>query len=275
MGKLTARGVEKLTKAAEQAIVADGDGLYLQIAKTGAASWLFRYQLDGRRRSMGLGACRDVSLAEARVRAADARKLLSQGKDPLSVRDAEREAQRLAQRIQEARRVSFETLARDYLDAHGGGWSTKWKKGWLRKLELYAFPKIGALPASEIDVGQVLKVLKPIWSIKTRTADEVRGQIEQILDAAKVRGLREGENPALWRGNLSNLLSRADKKKARKREHFAALSWEDIPVVIAKLAALQHRDAAAAQLLILTGARLQMVRFARWSEFDLAKDGLK
>ena len=108
------------------------------------------------------------------------------------------------------------------------------------------------------------------WSTKTRTADEVRGQIEQILDAAKVRGLREGENPARWRGNLDNLLSRAEKKKARIRKHFPAMKWQDVPALMAKLAVCENfRDSAAARLLIFTGARLHMVRFASWEEFDL------
>src|SRR5690606_4818831 len=102
-------------------------------------------------------------------------------------------------------------------------------KGWLRKLELYAFPAIGKKSAGDIETEDVLRVLQPIWGSKTRTADEVRGQIEQILDAAKARKLRKGDNPARWRGHLDNLLSRAEKKKARKREHFAAMKWQDVP----------------------------------------------
>jgi len=270
MAKLTARAVEKLIRAAVPGTTGDGQGLYLQIAKNGTASWLFRYQLHGKRRNMGLGPCADVTLAEARNRAADARRLLTVDRDPLAARDEERVAPREAQRLKEARRITFETLAKEYLQAHGGGWSDKWRKGWLRKLELHAFNRIGKLPAYEIGVEQVLRVLQPMWSTKTRTADEVRGQIEQILDAAKVRGLREGENPARWRGNLDNLLSRAEKKKARIREHFPAMRWQDVPALMAKLTICENvRDSAAARLLIFTGARLHMVRFASWEEFDL------
>lgn len=112
-------------------------------------------------------------------------------------------------------------------------------------------------------------MLQPIWIGKTRTADEVRGQIEQLLDAAKARRLRDGDNPARWRGHLDNLLSKAEKKKARKRQHFPAMKWQDVPGLIAKLAQSETRAAAAARLLILTGARAQMVRLAAWDEFDL------
>ena len=116
----------------------------------------------------------------------------------------------------------------------------------------------------------MLNVLHPIWATKTRTADEVRGQIEQILDAAKSRRLREGDNPARWRGHLDNLLSNAEKKKARQRQHFPAMHWRDLPKLMDKLAQNHGRDAYAARLLILTGARSHMVRLAQWSEFDLA-----
>jgi integrase len=210
-----------------------------------------------------------VSLKAARLAAGDQRKLLAAGADPMAARDAERERQREAQRQQEARRVTFETLANEYRDAHGGGWSEKWRKGWLRKLELYAFPVIGKLPTSDIETEHVLRVLRQIWTTKTRTADEVRGQIEQVLDAAKARRLRDGDNPARWRGHLENLLSKAEKKKARQRQHFPAMHWRDVPGLIVKLAASEARAAVATRLLILTGARAHMIRFAEWSEFDL------
>lgn len=218
---------------------------------------------------MGLGSFPEVSLKKARLEASAKRSLLSNGIDPLAARDIERAAQREAQKASEAKQLKFEAIAKDYCDAHSASWSDKWRKGWLRKLELYAFEHIGRLPADEIDTPQVLKVLQPIWQTKTRTADEVRGQIEQILDAAKARGLRQGENPARWRGHLDNLLSRAEKKKARKREHFEALRWQDVPALMVKLRASTAPASLAAQLLIMTGARAHMVRFARWDEFDL------
>ncbi|RKS12226.1 integrase [Pseudomonas sp. WPR_5_2] len=266
MGKLNPKQVENLT---EPGTYEDGDGLRLVVKPTGRKSWLLRFQLAGRRREMGLGSFPEVSLKKARLEASAKRSQLSDGVDPLAARDIERAAQREAQRTSEAKQLKFETLAKEYCEAHGGTWSEKWRKGWLRKLELYAFAQIGKLSAEEIGTPQVLKVLQPIWATKTRTADEVRGQIEQVLDAAKARNLREGENPARWRGHLDNLLSRAEKKKARKRSHFEALRWQDVPALMSKLSANATPASLAAQLLIMTSARAHMVRFARWDEFDL------
>lgn len=266
MGKLNPKQVENLT---EPGTYEDGDGLRLVVKPTGRKSWLLRFQLAGRRREMGLGSFPEVSLKKARQDASTKRTQLSDGIDPLAARDIERLAQREAHRTSEGKKLKFETLAKEYCDAHGGTWSEKWRKGWLRKLELYAFDHIGKLSADEIGTPQVLKVLQPIWATKTRTADEVRGQIEQVLDAAKSRNLREGENPARWRGHLENLLSRSEKKKARKREHFEAMRWQDVPALMAKLSTNTAPASLAAQLLIMTSARAHMVRFARWDEFDL------
>ncbi|WP_282397106.1 integrase arm-type DNA-binding domain-containing protein [Pseudomonas sp. PS01298] len=266
MGKLNPKQIENLTKPGTYE---DGDGLRLVVKPTGRKSWILRFQLAGRRREMGLGSYPDVSLKKARQDASNKRTQLSDGVDPLAARDIERAAQREAQRTSEGKQLKFETLAKEYCEAHGGTWSDKWRKGWLRKLELYAFDHIGKLSAEEISTPQVLKVLQPIWITKTRTADEVRGQIEQVLDAAKARGLREGENPARWRGHLDNLLSRVEKKTARKRNHFEALRWQDVPALMTKLRANNEPASLAAQLLIMTSARAHMVRFARWDEFDL------
>lgn len=270
MGKLSSKTVESIAKAGTPGKTNDGDGLYFQVSKAGGTSWIFRYKLDGKGREMGLGPFPEVSLSQARQLAADQRKLLASGVDPLAARDAAREAKREAERQAAARRTTFEDLAREYQEAHGASWSEKWRKGWIRKLELYALPKIGTLSANAITTEHVLAVLQPIWATKTRTADEVRGQIEQILDAAKARRLREGDNPARWRGHLDNLLSKAEKKKARQRQHFPALQWKDTPKLIADLAKIDTRDSIATRLLILTGARYHMIQHAQWPEFDLA-----
>ena len=209
MGKLNPKQVENLT---EPGTYEDGDGLRLVVKPTGRKSWLLRYQLAGRRREMGLGSFPEVSLKKARLEASAKRSLLSNGIDPLAARDIERAAQREAQKASEAKQLKFEAIAKDYCDAHSASWSDKWRKGWLRKLELYAFEHIGRLPADEIDTPQVLKVLQPIWQTKTRTADEVRGQIEQILDAAK-HAAYAGRKSRSLAGTLDNLLSRAEKKK--------------------------------------------------------------
>lgn len=266
MSKLTAKQVENLT---EPGTYEDGGGLRLVIKDSGRKFWVLRFQLNGKRREMGLGGYPQFDLKKARATAYENKSQILSGTDPLAKRQAEQAAQREAERRELAHLISFEKLANDYRDAHGSSWSEKWRKGWLRKLELYAFPTLGKLSADQIDTKHLIKALQPLWSTKTRTADEVRGQIEQILDAARARGLRNGENPARWRGHLENLLSRHEKKKARKRQHHPALKWQDLP----KLMEALHKDSShvsvAAQLLILTGARSHMVRFARLDEFDL------
>ncbi|PWK32562.1 tyrosine-type recombinase/integrase [Pseudomonas sp. OV226] len=263
---LSTKELDRLIRARKPGRFGDGGGLYLNVNASGAASWLFRYKLGkAKTRIMGLGSYPGVSLADARIKAEAQAKLLASKIDPLDQRDATLQAEALA----EASRATFKALAIEYQTAHGASWSEKWRKGWLRKLELYAFPHIGLLSAAEIGTGQVLKVLQPIWSSKTRTADEVRGQVEAILDAAKSRGLREGDNPARWRSHLDNLLSKTDKRKARQRRHFAAMSWAKVPELMQQLVQIDSFVAVATQLMILTGARAQMIRFAAWDEFDL------
>jgi hypothetical protein len=210
MGKLNPKQIENLTKTGTYE---DGDGLRLVVKATGRKSWVLRFQLNGKRREMGLGSFPEVSLKAARIACAEQRKLLTAGADPMAARDAERERQREAQRQQEANRRPFEVLALEYMAAHGASWTDQWRKGWRSKLERYAFPVIGKLPASAIETEQVLRVLQPIWSAKTRTADEVRVQIERVLDAAKAQKLRSGDNPARWRGHLESLLSKTENGK--------------------------------------------------------------
>jgi integrase len=266
MGNLNPKQVENLT---EPGTYGDGEGLFLVIKAAGSKSWVLRFQLDGKRRDMGLGGYSKVSLKAARVKAGTQRKQLLEGNDPLTARDAERLAKREALRAKAARGITFEVLANEYLEAHGAKWSDGWRKDWSRKLRLYVLNHIGNLPASDIGTEQVLKVLRPIWSTKTRTADEVRSQIERILGAAIAHGLCDSDNPARWRGHLENLLSKDAKKAAKKRQHFAAMKWQDVPAFMHKLIDDDSRDAFALRLLLLTGARSGMVRFAVWSEFNL------
>lgn len=266
MGKLTAKYVENVT---EPGTYEDGEGLRLIVKTTGRKNWVLRFQLHGKRREMGLGGYPQLDLKKARSAAYENKVQILKGTDPLAKRQAEQAAQREAERRELAQLIIFEKLATDYRDAHGSSWSEKWRKGWLRKLELYAFPTIGKLSADQVETKHLIKALQPLWATKTRTADEVRGQIEQILDAARAQGLRTGENPARWRGHLENLLSRHEKKKARKRQHHPALKWQDLPKLMEALRKDPSHASVAAQLLILTGARSHMVRFARWDEFDL------
>lgn len=246
----------------------DGDGLYLVVGNTGGKSWLLRYQLGGKRRDMGLGPYPAVGLKAARLAATDARSLILQGRDPLDERKAEQQRQKAQRQAEKAKAVTFRLVALDYHAAHFQSVTPAWRAGWLSKMERYAFPILGDLSPASIDTEALLGVLKPIWSQKPRTANEVRGHIENVLDSAKSLGLRTGENPARWRGHLENLLSRADKKRVTQYTRLPSMSWRDLPAFAADLAATEGRDALALRLVLLTASRAGMVRLATWDEFD-------
>jgi integrase len=246
----------------------DGGGLYLQVTEgadgTPRKSWLFRYAAAGRERQMGLGPLIDVSLAEARVRASAARELRRAGKDPI----AEREAARADAKLFAAKKMSFDDCATAYIAAHRGGWrNIKHASQWKNTIATYCSPVFGKLPVQLVDVGLVMKAIEPLWATKPETAGRLRGRIERFLDWAKVRGYRDGENPARWRGHLDHLLPARDK--VRRVKHHAALPYREMPIFMAQL---KKRDAVAAravELAILTATRTGEVIGAKWAEFDL------
>jgi integrase len=243
----------------------DGRGLYLRISKTGARSWVLRYMLDHKRHDIGLGSALDVTLAQAREKAVRARNLKADGVDPLSVKRASRTSARVA----EAKSVTFGQCVDSYVAAHQQGWrSAKYGRQWREAIDTHVLPVIGALPVSEVDTTLLLKALEPIWTTTTATASRLRGRIEAVLDLAKVRGYRTGENPARWKGHLDKLLSRPSK--VQRKVHHAALPYAQIPQFMAELR--QHQDAGscALEFTILTAARSGEVRGSTASEFDLA-----
>ncbi|MDR7283453.1 integrase [Pseudomonas corrugata] len=266
MSELNPKQVEHLT---EPGRYSDGDGLYLVIKAGGNKSWLLRYQLNGKRRDMGLGPYPAVKLKTARQAAAEARALILKGCDPLDERRAEQQRQQEQHRAEKANVVTFKSLVLDYHSAHCQHLTERRRKGWLSIMERYALPTMGTLRPDQVQTEHVLRTLQPIWSAKPATADELRGHIERVLDAAKTLKLRTGENPARWRGHLDNLLSRADKKRARQKTKHPAMAWRDLPTFMGRLVSMEGRDSNALQLLILTAARAGMVRFATWDEFDL------
>lgn len=264
MGKLNPKQVENL---AEPGTYEDGDGLRLVVKATGRKSWVMRYQLNGKRREMGLGGFPDIGLKAARQAAADQRKLLTAGADPMATRDAEREALRSSQMAAAAKAVTFKKVATDYISAHRAGWkNVKHAQQWENTLAKYAEPVIGHLPAAEVSTAHVLEILQPIWITKTETASRVRNRIELILDAAKARGLRDGENPARWRGHLDKLLPK--RAKVRAVEHHTALPWPDLPAFMDELAKHDALSYAAIRLTILTACRTSEVLGATWDEID-------
>jgi integrase len=257
--RLTSLAVDRQKQAG---YYADGDGLYLQVTNSGSKSWLYRYMLVGRRREMGLGAIADVSLAKARAKATVARQLVKAGQDPIDAREAEKARQRL----EEARSITFDEAARLYIADHEGAWRNpvhRWQ--WKSTLATYASPSIGDLSVSAIGTSEVTKVLDPIWSIKTETASRVRGRIELVLNWAKARGYRTGENPARWRGHLSEVY--AKRGKLQRVKHLAAVPFDDIPAVYAKLCQVPGIAALAARFTILTAVRVSVTTGAKDSEF--------
>jgi integrase len=244
----------------------DGGGLYLQVALGGSKSWLFRFMLRGKARTMGLGSLTVVSLAEARVKAAEARSLRAAGIDPIKTRDAEITKADL----EAAKAITFKNAAEKYIEAHKSGWkSAKHESQWRNTLKTHAYPVLGALPVQGIDVAHVMRVLERIWSKKTETASRVRSRIETVLDWATASGYRLGDNPARWRGHLENLLPK--RSKVQKVKHHPALPYEEIGTFMVLLRDREAIAARAMEFTILTAARTGEAIGARWKEIDLEK----
>ena len=261
IGRLSALTVAK-SKAKGR--YADGGGLYLQVSSSGAKSWIFRFMLKGRLREMGLGPVNSFSLAEARAKAAECRKLTWDGTDPIEAR----RSTRAEATLQAARCVTFKEAATDYWASHKAAWkSEKHAHQWANTLSRFAHPVFGDLPVQSVDVSLVMQAIEPIWASRTETASRLRGRIEAVLDWAKARGYRDGENPARWRGNLENLLPK--RSKVRKVQHLAALSYRDIGAFMTALRDQKSLAARALELLILTATRTNEALGASWSEIDL------
>jgi len=245
---------------------ADGGGLYLQVGEKGTKSWLFRFMLDGKARQMGLGAVHTISLPEAREAALKCRKLLHEGMDPI---EARKEAL-ISQQLQTASAMTFKECAEAYIKSHSAGWrNAKHTAQWTSTLKTYVFPVFGSLPVQAVDTALVMKALDPIWQVKTETASRVRGRIEAILDWAKARNYREGENPARWKGHLDNLLPA--RSKVKKVKHHAALPYDEIGSFMNQLAERESVSARGLEFQILTAARTGEVMGANWAEIDIDK----
>jgi len=237
----------------------DGRGLMLNVNPKGRKYWVLRYQIHGTRRDMGLGVFPTVSLKDARTEADRNRLLLSQGIDPLSKRDQQRfEAKR-------SRKDTFRFEAGNYIKAHSSSWSPRHTQQWRKSLETYVFPRMGKSPVSEITTDHVLEVLQPIWSSKPVTAARLRNRIELILDASRAKGLREGDNPARWRGHLDKLLP----KQRQQSSAMPAMPYQDIPGFMRELDAVDSVAARGLEAIILSGLRTEEVLNARWGEIDL------
>lgn len=233
----------------------DGRGLFLYVKPSGSRSWVLRYQMQGRRRDLGLGSFPDVSLAMARERASEARRMIANGDDPISKR-------------QLAMPKTFKDAALELIESKRPGWkNAKHAAQWTSTLNAYVFPRIGQIQVAKVETADVIGALTPIWSEKPETANRVRQRIEAVLDYATALGVRTGDNPARWRGNLDHMLPKPTKVRAVR--HHPALPHDQIADFLDDLATRPGIAARALGFTILTAARSGETRGMIWSEVDL------
>lgn len=231
----------------------DGNGLWLNVTTTGTKAWVFRWTTDGKPREIGMGGYPAVSLARAREIREEMRSIIAQGLDPRAEKNRQSEP-------------TFRECADRYISEHKGGWKNqKHIAQWGMTMGSAYCAKIEHLPVSQIGVSEVLSVLEPIWTDKPETASRIRGRLERILGYARVKGWRDSDNPAVWRGNLAEALP---KPKKLTRGHFAAMPYGDVPAFIERVRKLSSLSARAMELLILTCTRSGEVLNAQWSEID-------
>lgn len=260
--KLTQLQASKVKNAG---MYGDGAGLWLKVSEGGSKSWVLRYTQQGRERRTGLGSYPDVSLAEARDKAIAFRKQVRDGLDPIK---AKREAVAEA-KAEQAKSVTFAWCAAQYIESHRAGWkNAKHAEQWVSTLAMYAHPVIGELSVGLIDTEHVVRVLEPIWHSKPETASRLRGRIESILGWASARDLRNGSNPARWKGHLDSLFPA--RTKVARTKHFAALPWNEMKPFMALLATQAGVGALALRFTILTAARSGEVRGMVWDEVDFS-----
>lgn len=267
-----ARGIHRLTAAEVKAQTAsghfaDGGGLYLQVSKWGTKSWVYKFTLHGRTRGMGLGPIHTFSLAEARARCADLRKLVADGVDPIEKRKADN--QKSASEAQSS--LTFaEAMEKCLAKKTDEFRNQKHRKQWRSTLDTYAIPVLGAMNVADIQMQDVLRVLEPIWRTKTETASRLRGRIEAVLSWATVAGYRAGDNPARWAGNLKELLPKPSA--VASQTHQPALALAQTAAWFGKLKERDGFAARALEFLTLCAARSGEVRGMTWDEinFDTA-----
>jgi integrase len=250
---------------------ADGGGLHLLVKESGARSWVYRFMLNGKSRDVGLGTAGTggISLAGARD-ARDALRLkVKGGIDPLEERQREAAGALAAAQAAKAAGITFRAVAEGYIGANEGSWrNDKHRQQWKNTLATYVYPVIGDLPVAEVVTCHVLQILEPIWKAKAETANRLRGRVETILDAAKARGYRDGENPARWRGHIAQILP---VRSRLTRGHHKAMPYNEIPAFVGALHQREAVSALALEFTILTAARTGEVIGAKWAEVDLDK----
>jgi integrase len=256
-----ARGLHRLStlkveKTKQPGMYADGGGLYLRVAEGGSKQWIFRYVASGRLRDMGIGPCHTLTLAEARERATDARKLRLSHIDPIAHKRAQ----------QGANAMTFRQCAEGFIRDNEIKWTNRrHRQQWEETLGKYVYPALGELPVAIIDTPLVLKVIKPLWERIPETASRVRNRIESVLGWATVHHYRSGDNPARWQNHLEQALPARSKSKI---EHHAALPYAQAPAFMGKLRQDTSIMARCLEFIALTASRLGEAQFACWPEID-------
>ncbi len=249
----------------KNALLGDGLGLYLSIAKSGTASWLFRYMDEGKAKAVGLGAYPATSLQKARELAQSLRDARAGGVDPSTAK----KEQRRVQQLEQARARTFKSCAEEFIELSRPSWrNAKHAQQWENTLKQYAYPVIGHLAIADIDTSNVVRLLTPIWTTKTETAMRLRGRIEAIVDWAKVHDLRHGDNPARFKGHLEHMLP---KIRGARHKHHPALPYEQITEFLKALQNQSGHGRYALELLILCASRTGEIIGATWDEFNLEK----
>lgn len=263
LNRLNARKVETAATGKH----ADGGGLVLIVKDTGTKQWVFRFKHLKRETMMGLGPYPEISLADARARAAQARQLLATGINPIEQGRAQ-QAQATKGAANKARNT-FGQVADQYIKETRESWrNEKHAAQWVMTLEVYCKP-MRPIPIDEIETEHVLKVLQPIWRTKPETAQRLRGRIEVVIAYAIARGVRTDRfNPATWRGHLQMILPADDKSK---RGHFDAAPYEQMPVILCAIRSSDSISARALEFTILTAARTGETIKARWQEIDFER----
>lgn len=247
------------------ALISDGGGLYLSVAKTGSTSWLYRYMVAGKAHVMGLGGYPKVSLKIARVKAQEVRDLLANGIDPAF---AKQEIAR-QQKIDKAKAKTFDTCASEYIELQRPQWSNpKHAQQWVNTIATYASPHIGKMPIANVDTGDILQVLEPIWTEKMETASRLRGRLESIIGWATVHGWRTGVNPARLKDHLEHLLP---KRMDEAHKHHPSMPYEQVPAFVTRLQAENGMGRYALEFLILCASRTGEVTGAKWQEISFPK----
>ena len=258
VNRLSARAVSTIKKPG---LHADGGCLYLRVDPSGAKRWAFIFRWKRKRSELGLGSINSVSLAEARDRAKQARQAILDGENPIEKRRREHGARGLH---------AFGELADRLIEDLSPQWKNPVHRAQWRSTLQNDAASLRPLPVSAITTEDVLAVLKPIWTTKPETASRLRGRIERVLDAAKAKGLRVGENPARWKGHLALLLPQRHKLT---RGHHPAMPFSEVPPLIGQLRASDSMAARALEFTILTAARTNEVIQTIAGEFD-RNDGL-